>query len=290
MRGPNARKKQQALYGWVKWTLVIALPFGVIATDTWLNLHTWHTDYVIGELKRELRSLEAQMAAVQSDEAQLAALDRLTQKAVDLAMVDPSPVQLKTLQGTAPALLAAAPLPAPQPERAPAPAPTLIYAAAPPPVVEPGLGELLTVQAHGFVQREVTPRVDAALAHTGRAGEILGSAGEEVRAMLERTAAALPAPRNVIQELAPAILATASDLPPAPANTPLLEPRYAPEVDELPEPPRDPVHEPLYAAEPRQAPEALFPRVAEPAPAPVADAAQLVQELESNLGMLLESL
>ncbi|MBI2432119.1 MAG: hypothetical protein HYV26_04545 [Candidatus Hydrogenedentes bacterium] len=154
MRKIGLRRKRQALYGWLKWIPVIALPFGILLTDTYLNVKTWHSDYVYGQLYRQFRSLQAQLAAVKADEARFEAVDRLSEKAVELAMVPPQPAQLQSVQGPMPALIS----PTEAAEAVP-----LTFAALAQDAERVGgkVQQILTEKAPEFLGREVAPRVDA---------------------------------------------------------------------------------------------------------------------------------
>lgn len=102
MRGISLRKKRQALYGWVKWIPVVAAPFIILLADTWLNICTWQNDYAYRQLDRQLQAVQAQLAKVSADTADMQDLHSLTERATELAMVEPSPDQIKTIKGTLP--------------------------------------------------------------------------------------------------------------------------------------------------------------------------------------------
>lgn len=228
MRGNNARKKKQALNGWVKWSLVLAMPFGVLLTDTFLNLRMWSTDYQVGKLKRDLRSLQAQLKGVQSDEAQLQDLDKLNEQSLELAMVNPGPQQFIEVAGMPRALQAPAPMAAPQPMAAPLSAELVI--AAEKQGQDPGsqaLQQLATVSAPDFLGEELRPRVDAAIQYAQPVVQaVAATATDELSDVLQRVRTATSAPEvpaGAIAAVLPAAIPAVPGVSAAPEDSIVIQ-------------------------------------------------------------------
>lgn len=280
MRGTKARKRKQALNGWVKWLIVLAMPFAVLFTDTRLNLRTWEVDYQIGKLKRERRSLEAKLEDLKSEEAQQWDLDRLNEKAPEMELVEPDPLQFKEIAGAPRPLQLPAPLQAPLPM----PASPLVLAENPQVLtVETPAPALLTVPAPDFLARKLAPGIDAALPRPADPiSPEASAAAEEMHAMLERIQAApsLP-PSTTVPPAAPPFVNTVVQ------ELELLAPLESTQEEEV-TPEFLPEAEPVFLTPP-----SLPPRAAS---APPSGAADLVQAEgpspapDQELSMLLEPL
>lgn len=88
---------RHARYGWIPWTPLLAVVFGLLAWDAWLNVRVRHTDYEFNQLSGERRRLIQELDEVRAREAQLKNLDVLTAKAEALGLRPPDPHQLEVV-------------------------------------------------------------------------------------------------------------------------------------------------------------------------------------------------
>ncbi len=94
----DRQKQREALYGWLKWTPVLAMVFSALFVDTWLNTQMRADDYRLGQLNVRLRELRNTMSELRVQESRLEKQDRLVGKAQALALKTPDPSQVVVLQ------------------------------------------------------------------------------------------------------------------------------------------------------------------------------------------------
>lgn len=82
---------------WFKWVFVLALPFGVLFAETWLNTEMLKRDLKMSTVNGQLRRLRESYDAYNVRIATLEQLDRIEVQAPDLGLVSPQPNQIKTI-------------------------------------------------------------------------------------------------------------------------------------------------------------------------------------------------
>ncbi len=90
----NRREQRRALYGWVPYAPLVAVVFGVLFCDAWLNIQTRRTDYELGRLNRRMRELRAELDALRGEQAEREGIGLLGDKAAALGLVEPEPRQV----------------------------------------------------------------------------------------------------------------------------------------------------------------------------------------------------
>ena len=96
---PRRRRRKRAipLTGWLKWLPVLAFPFSVLLVETWLNCQMRLNDYEVAELDQRRRQLRQALETLKVEEARLAAISRIGEKAPDLNLLEPNPSQIETI-------------------------------------------------------------------------------------------------------------------------------------------------------------------------------------------------
>ncbi len=94
----SRQRQRAALYGWIKWTPVLAFPFSLMFFDAWLNIETRNNDYAVGRLSSQVRSLTSELEHVRVLRAQQENLGDLGAKAPNIGLVEPNPNQVVTVR------------------------------------------------------------------------------------------------------------------------------------------------------------------------------------------------
>ena len=82
-------KRRQLLNGWIKWTILPMILFGVFFFDAWLNIQIRLKDYELAGLNTEARQLESSLATQTSRLAQLRGIENLTMEAQRMRLSAP---------------------------------------------------------------------------------------------------------------------------------------------------------------------------------------------------------
>ena len=87
------RKQRRMLRGWIKWVPVIAIPFSVLFTHTWLNIQILRADYVLRETDKEVKKLQEELRYAGVVQTVKQDPDILAAQAARLGFVPPKPGQ-----------------------------------------------------------------------------------------------------------------------------------------------------------------------------------------------------
>jgi hypothetical protein len=87
------RKQRRMLRGWIKWVPVIAIPFAVLFTHTWLNIQILRADYVLRETDKEVKQLQEELLYAGVVKTVKQDPDILAAQAAELGFVPPKPGQ-----------------------------------------------------------------------------------------------------------------------------------------------------------------------------------------------------
>lgn len=96
-QGAGKIHARRARYGWVPWLPLLAVVFGLLAWDAWLNVRVRHTDYEFNLLSGERHRLIQELNEVRTREARLKNLDTLTARAAELGLRPPDPHQMEVV-------------------------------------------------------------------------------------------------------------------------------------------------------------------------------------------------
>lgn len=97
MRRLSKRARRQALYGWLKWTPILALVFSVMFFDAWLNIRTRNNDYEFARVSKEIRALYTDLGDARVKRADGESLPQLASLVPDMGLVKPEPNQVQAL-------------------------------------------------------------------------------------------------------------------------------------------------------------------------------------------------
>jgi hypothetical protein len=97
MRTLTKFERRQAFYGWLRWTPLLVVVFAVLFFDAWINIQTLRSDYILGEIVQEMRTLEEQLHGLRVKAAANQTLDLLGEAAPALGLKEPSPEQVETI-------------------------------------------------------------------------------------------------------------------------------------------------------------------------------------------------
>ena len=104
MRRSAERTKRANLRGWWKGLPLLVMPFSMIFGEAWLRTQILNNDYEVNALNQRVRSLEARLETLRDEQVHLVRMERITEKAPDLGLVEPDPGQIIVLvagtQGT----------------------------------------------------------------------------------------------------------------------------------------------------------------------------------------------
>lgn len=90
----NRREQRRALYGWIPYAPLVAMVFGVLFCDAWLNIQTRQMDYELGRLNRRMRELRSELDSLRGEQAEREGIGLLGAKAAALGLVEPEPWQI----------------------------------------------------------------------------------------------------------------------------------------------------------------------------------------------------
>lgn len=90
--------RRASLSGWFRWTVLLAIPFSVLAVDTWLNTERLRKDYEMAELTRDAKTLSEALEGLRADEAGKMTMDRIDLEASDIGLVAPQPGQIQIVR------------------------------------------------------------------------------------------------------------------------------------------------------------------------------------------------
>lgn len=97
-RNVQARPARGVLSGTLKWIPVLLIPFSAFFFETWLQLSIFRRDYEAYELSRQIRETNARIEALEERADELMTLDRITEQAPDLGLVQPQPSQIEVVR------------------------------------------------------------------------------------------------------------------------------------------------------------------------------------------------
>lgn len=81
----------------LRWAAVLAVPFGALFADTWLNTAMLKRDIRMSAVTEKLKRLQEEYDACKVKIATLENLERIEIEAPDLGLVPPQPNQIKTI-------------------------------------------------------------------------------------------------------------------------------------------------------------------------------------------------
>lgn len=91
-------RQRKLLFQWVWWAPVLAVVFGLLIGDAWLNNETRNNDYKFTGLRSRIRKLEARLRDISATKAELQTMNRLSRQAQRLGMVKPDPNDIATIR------------------------------------------------------------------------------------------------------------------------------------------------------------------------------------------------
>lgn len=97
MRRSAERKKQASLSGWWKGIPLLVMPFSMIFGEAWLRTQILNNDYEVNALNQRVRGLEGRLETLRDEQVHLVRMERITEKAPDLGLVEPDPGQIVVL-------------------------------------------------------------------------------------------------------------------------------------------------------------------------------------------------
>lgn len=97
MHRTSTKNQRRALWGWIKWAPVVAIPFSVLFFHAWLNVQILRADYVLRELSSKARELDDQLAHTDVAGSIHEAPEILAERAELLDFVPPGPGQREAI-------------------------------------------------------------------------------------------------------------------------------------------------------------------------------------------------
>jgi len=97
-RKAQAWPARGVLSGALKWVPVLFIPFSAFFFETWLQLQIFRRDYDAYELSRQIREINARIDALEERADELMTLERITEQAPDLGLVQPQPSQIEVVR------------------------------------------------------------------------------------------------------------------------------------------------------------------------------------------------
>ncbi|NIA12924.1 MAG: hypothetical protein GWP08_02495 [Nitrospiraceae bacterium] len=92
----------RTLWGWIRWSPVILIPFSALFFDTWLSTQRIKRDYVINELKTQIRRARADLDDLAVEAARLGNMERIEVEAPEMGLQPPEPDQIRLVYYTQP--------------------------------------------------------------------------------------------------------------------------------------------------------------------------------------------
>jgi hypothetical protein len=93
--------RQAILGNSVRWLPLLAIPFGVLFAETWMQLEHYHLDYLTSKVGTEIRELKDDIKELNNLKANLEALERLDVMAVRLGLGRPGHNQIVIVRAPA---------------------------------------------------------------------------------------------------------------------------------------------------------------------------------------------
>ena len=97
-RAAQPRPARGVLSGALKWIPVLLVPFSAFFFETWLQLQIFERDYEAAELSRQIRETSARINGLEERADELMTLERITEQAPDLGLVQPEPSQIEVVR------------------------------------------------------------------------------------------------------------------------------------------------------------------------------------------------
>jgi hypothetical protein len=97
MSHSNRYPRRASLSGWWKCAPLIALPFGVLFFEAWLQTNILQNNYRVHELTLERRALETEVKELSDGRNRLSRIERIDAQAPRLGLVKPLPDQRRTV-------------------------------------------------------------------------------------------------------------------------------------------------------------------------------------------------
>jgi len=85
------------VWRWLKWWPHLAIPFGVLFVETFLHLGILGNDYERARINQHMKALQQEVLDLNARRAELEAMGRIQQTAVQLGLVEPEPNQVEVL-------------------------------------------------------------------------------------------------------------------------------------------------------------------------------------------------
>jgi hypothetical protein len=113
--GGAGRRPGSLILAALKWTPLLAVPFGVLLAESWLRVQTLHLDYKTVEFRRQIKELTLEINKLEERADQLVTMKRVEEKASDLALESLKPDRIELIYWEGPQEAELAPTPkAPQ--------------------------------------------------------------------------------------------------------------------------------------------------------------------------------
>jgi hypothetical protein len=100
-RAGRGRGGRRRLRGWFKWLFFLAIPFGLLFTETYFHTRRLANDYEINAIREELTRLEASIAVYEAERAKFDNLEFWEARAGEMHFVQPEPDQIESIEGPA---------------------------------------------------------------------------------------------------------------------------------------------------------------------------------------------
>lgn len=97
MRRSAVAKQRASLRGWWKGLPLLVMPFSMIFGEAWLRTQILNNDYEVNALNQRIRALEGRLESLRDEQVHLVRMERITEKAPDLGLVEPDPGQIVVL-------------------------------------------------------------------------------------------------------------------------------------------------------------------------------------------------
>lgn len=96
----NRYRRRASLSGWWKCAPLLALPFGILFSEAWLQTNILRNNYRIHELTLEQRALEVEIKELSDGRNRLSRIERIDAQAPRLGLVKPLPGQKRIVGET----------------------------------------------------------------------------------------------------------------------------------------------------------------------------------------------
>ena len=88
------------LWGWIRWSPVILIPFSALLFDTWLSTQRIKRDYAINELKTQIKRAHEDLDDLTVEAARLGTMNRIEVETPEMGLQPPEPDQIRFVYWT----------------------------------------------------------------------------------------------------------------------------------------------------------------------------------------------